>query len=99
MGLVSFGLTGTSDQGAVWPSWPAETLLPYPEPPDTFLFKGPKRPHQHKDPTKHGFWYPLMFGPGARMSDPYVYVVFWASVLGNLFQGYTCHRRWDPTPQ
>ena len=46
----------------------------------SFIKKGPKRPHKHKDATNHDFWYPLVLGLGTRMSDPYVYVVFWGPI-------------------
>ena len=29
--------------------------------------QGPKRPHKHKDPTNHEFWYPIVSGLGTRM--------------------------------
>ena len=35
---------------------------------------------KHKDPTNNDFWYPpLYWASGARMSDPYVYVVSWVA--------------------
>ena len=42
-------------------------------------FLGPKGPHNHKDPSKHKH---LISGLGTRMSDPCVYVVFWAPDSG-----------------
>ena len=33
-----------------------------------FLENGPQRPHKHKDPTNHAFWYPpYILGIGTRM--------------------------------
>ena len=46
--------------------------------PDRAASWGSKRPHKHKDPTKHNFWHHLILGLRTRMSDPHVYAVSWA---------------------
>ena len=33
----------------------------------------PKRPHKHKDPTNHDFWYPPYLGPWNQNVSSYVY--------------------------
>ena len=33
---------------------------------------GPRKLHNHKDPARHDFWYPLLLGLNSRMQDPIV---------------------------
>ena len=59
----STGLT-TSFQLVRRPYNPRSTMIPFFSSLERHFPKcGRKRPHKHKDPTKHGFWNPRCLGP------------------------------------